>query len=352
MRSKSFCMILSVRRRLTFVICATICLGACSGPGNSSTDIDDSIGANVSAPQLTYGVTVSGVSSGAYMAVQTHIALADRIDGVAAIAGGPYHCAQGSVTTALGACISGNDIDINPLLLFTRQAASDGQIAATEDLRDAKAWIFHGAKDSVVGSGASEALADFYREFVPSENVTLVDDIGAAHGWPTQNYGNECSVMGGDFINACDFAAAGALLNYLYDDLKPRESSIAADGLQSIDLSAHVEPGSGLADTGFIYLPHNCRDSSVDCRLHIAFHGCRQGVEFIENRFAANVGLNEWATNNHIIVLYPQVKSSVMNPQGCWDWWGYTGPNYDNKNGKQISTIAILITAWAEGKLY
>ncbi len=352
MQSKNSCNILSLRRQVSFAIWATICLSACSEPGNSSTDINAATSANVSAPPLTYRVTVSGVSSGAYMAVQANIALADRIDGVAAIAGGPYHCAQGSVTTALGACMSGNDIDIDPLLSFTRHAASDGQIATTEDLRHAKVWIFHGTQDAVVGAGASEALADFYREFVATENVTLVNDIKAAHGWPTLNFGNECSEIGNDFINACDFDTAGTLLNFLYDDLNPRESSIAADGLETIDLSPYVEPGSGLADMGFVFVPQNCRESAADCRLHIAFHGCRQGAEFIENRFAANAGLNEWAANNHIVVLYPQVDSSLMNPQGCWDWWGYTGANYDHKNGRQISAIAILITAWGEGRLF
>ncbi|MGI9341549.1 MAG: hypothetical protein ACR2QV_01785, partial [Gammaproteobacteria bacterium] len=41
-------------------------------------------------------VTVSGVSAGGYLAVQAHVSLANRIGGVAALAGGPYDCANGS----------------------------------------------------------------------------------------------------------------------------------------------------------------------------------------------------------------------------------------------------------------
>jgi len=51
------------------------------------------------------GVTVSGVSSGAYMAVQLHVAHSARVAGVGAIAGGPYYCAQGSLFTALYNCM-------------------------------------------------------------------------------------------------------------------------------------------------------------------------------------------------------------------------------------------------------
>ena len=90
----------------------------------------------------------------------------------------------------------------------------------------------------------------------------------------------------------------------------------------------------------------------ADCRLHIAFHGCRQGAEFIGDRFVANAGLNEWASQNQIVVVYPQISASVMNPQGCWDWWGYTGPQYDQKNGKQIVGINAIITAFEKRLLY
>src|SRR4051812_33448271 len=51
-------------------------------------------------------VTVSGVSGGAYMAVQFHVAHSSTVKGVAAIAGGPYYCAQGSLWTAYYNCMT------------------------------------------------------------------------------------------------------------------------------------------------------------------------------------------------------------------------------------------------------
>ena len=49
--------------------------------------------------------TVSGVSSGAYMAVQFHVAHSARVLGVGVIAGGPYYCAQGSLRIAYYNCL-------------------------------------------------------------------------------------------------------------------------------------------------------------------------------------------------------------------------------------------------------
>ena len=73
------------------------------------------------SPQLTLdpaGTTVSGLSSGAFMAVQMHVAFSDRIAGAGVIAGGPYGCAQGSLLLALDDCMETDPEgpDIAPLL--------------------------------------------------------------------------------------------------------------------------------------------------------------------------------------------------------------------------------------------
>jgi poly(3-hydroxybutyrate) depolymerase len=51
-------------------------------------------------------ITVSGVSSGAFMGVQLHVAHSDIISGVGAIAGGIYSCSEGQVATAITTCMS------------------------------------------------------------------------------------------------------------------------------------------------------------------------------------------------------------------------------------------------------
>jgi hypothetical protein len=37
-----------------------------------------------------------------------------------------------------------------------------------------------------------------------------------------------------------------------------------------------------------------------------------------------------------------------MNPQGCWDWWGYTGDQYATKNGPQLKAVDALISHLAK----
>ena len=89
--------------------------------------------------------------------------------------------------------------------------------------------------------------------------------------------------------------------------------------------------------------------------MHVAFHGCRQSVEAIGERFVREAGFNRWADANGMIVLYPQTTrrngwsgaglrwSFVFNPRGCWDWWGYTGPGYATKAGPQIAAVKAMV---------
>ncbi len=91
-----------------------------------------------------------------------------------------------------------------------------------------------------------------------------------------------------------------------------------------------------------------------NCKFHIAFHGCLQTLANIGGLFheytgnaQGNVqllilGYNEWAEANDIIVLYPQAMSNVLNPEGCWDWWGYSGLNFATKSGPQMATVQNL----------
>jgi hypothetical protein len=39
--------------------------------------------------------------------------------------------------------------------------------------------------------------------------------------------------------------------------------------------------------------------------------------------------------------------SFVLNPNGCWDWWGYTGPVYHTRNGAQIRAIQAMLARLA-----
>ncbi len=296
-------------------------------------------------------ITVSGVSAGGFMAIQSHVAFADKIAGAGVVAAGPYHCAQGDVQVALSTCMTGRGLAIEPLVDFTREAAAAGYIAPLAELDSAKVWIFHSPADSVVAPAAGEALRDFYRTFVAADRVVVVDDVESAHGWPTLDAGAACEEPGGDYINDCDYDTAGAILQHLYGDLDARATHARPGNFVEADLSAYFDSGSHVAKSGYMYIPDVCRKNARDCALHIVFHGCVQGAEFVNQRFAAQAGFNEWAESNKLVIVYPQIEKSLFNPKGCWDWWGYTDEDYDLRSGQQVAGVGALIDAYASGTL-
>jgi hypothetical protein len=247
--------------------------------------------------------------------------------------------------------MTGEGLNIEPLIGFTREAGAAGDIAPVTELDSARVWIFHSPADSVVSPAAGRALMDFYRAFVAADQVAFVDDVETAHGWPTLDAGAACMEWGGDYINDCDYDTAGAILQHLYGDLNARDPQAKPENLVETDMSAYFGSGSHVAESGYLYVPDSCRGNPGDCSLHIAFHGCVQGAEFIDDRFAMQAGFNEWAESNHLIVAYPQIEKSLFNPKGCWDWWGYTDEDYDLRSGKQVAGVAAIIDSFVSGTL-
>ena len=60
--------------------------------------------------------------------------------------------------------------------------------------------------------------------------------------------------------------------------------------------------------------------------------------------FVDRANLNQYADTNRLIVLYPQAIATGVNPNGCWDWWGYlAATNYPIKGGYQVETIINMV---------
>ena len=76
-------------------------------------------------------VTVSGISSGAHMAHQLHIAYSDVFSGAGLVSGGPYNCAENSLVTAMGRCMGNTDkpLPVAALAEGIRQSAAAGEVA-------------------------------------------------------------------------------------------------------------------------------------------------------------------------------------------------------------------------------
>jgi poly(3-hydroxybutyrate) depolymerase len=294
-------------------------------------------------------VSVSGLSSGGYMANQFHIAYSDWVNKAGIIAAGPYYCAQGSIKTALEQCVSKV---LSPLSLPDLQNTAStyseaGKIAPLSHLKNSKVWLFHGTKDSKVVAEVSDALYQQYVNWSGSANVSYVNDKDFAHLFPTQDYGSDCSDSVSPFIGNCQYDAAGAMFGFLFDDMQARAASPTG---KLIELDQQKLGGSNaatLADKAYAYVPQNCAQGEA-CSLHISFHGCNQNAQSVGTQYAEHTGINNWADTNHMVVLYPQTKNSTfmpLNPQGCWDWWGYADADYATQQGQQISAVKKIALA-------
>ncbi|MEO0997327.1 MAG: PHB depolymerase family esterase [Pseudomonadota bacterium] len=286
-------------------------------------------------------LSVSGISSGGYMAGQLHLAHSGAIRRVGIVAAGPYDCARGSMARALSLCANGDGLSAEPSLSRAAEHADAGRIDPLERLGAARVWLFHGELDNVVAAPVVAAARDFYRNWLPESSLRFVDDVRTVHGMPTLASGAPCGQMAEPWLNACGYDAAGAMFAHLLDGEPARGRG---DGrLLRLGQSAHA--GAGFDESAFLYVPKACT-ADADCGLHVALHGCRQGAEFVGAAFAADAGYNEWADAYRVAVLYPQIAASAvapMNPLGCWDWWGYTGEDYATRDGAQVRALKQMI---------
>jgi poly(3-hydroxybutyrate) depolymerase len=308
--------------------------------------------------------TVSGTSSGGYMAVQFHVAHSRVVKGVGVLAAGPYYCAQGSAWTARYNCMDPGTWTPLPavavLTAITEGLAHAGLVDPTEALRDARVWLFSGRRDHTVRSSVTQALRGYYAAYVPADRVLLKQDLDAGHAMITVDHGGACAATAAPFINDCDFDAAGSLLTHLLGPLaapaqRPGGALVQFDQREFAPVAPYA---ISMDDSGFAYFPDGCRAGG--CRVHIAFHGCRQGREAVADAYARHAGYNRWADSNRVIVLYPQAiarygwgpwpwpSSYVFNPNGCWDWWGYTGADYHTKRAPQIRAVKAMLDRLAQ----
>lgn len=303
-------------------------------------------------------VSVVGLSSGAAMAQQAHFAFSDRLIGAGLIAGPPYGCAEGDLGTALGRCMKGEPDapDAVKLAERARELADAGKIAPLSGLDGDRVWVLHGASDATVKEPVTRASYAIYealqREVAqpPVAGMKLVwdaqRDIG--HAWPTVDKGVACATTEAPFIAACGFDAAQAMLETLYGTATKAVADAAGGQVLAFNQDAYRPAGEDayLADEGFLYVPPQCVQDTR-CGAVIAFHGCEQNAASLDRQFVDDNGLNRWADAHDLVVVYPQARASFMplNPKACWDWWGYSGADYDTRDGRQLAWLAGLTAA-------
>ncbi len=302
-------------------------------------------------------VTVSGISSGGYMAAQFAVAFSASVQGVGVVAGGPYDCAQGDLQQATTRCSCVAPpwcTKSTPSVLAFQSAnrasgkAAVQQIDPLTHLKSQRVWLLSGSKDETVPAANVKAIQLFYVEWMklPRSNLHYRNISGAAHGLPVVPKlaaAVACSVSAFPFLSDCPVDAAGELLEWMYPGTVASEQSGSGQLLEFDQRPYLAGLGyTGLGDVGYVYVPKACNAVGARCRLHVVFHGCRQARESddehggtVGDLFAREAGYNRWAAGGRIVVLYPQVQPTDTgnplvayqnNPRGCWDFWGYTQP--------------------------
>lgn len=344
--------------RTVFVVAVALSLGGC----NEREQAKDArplpaLGADINE------TTVSGISSGAYMAGQFQMAHSKRVVGAAIIAGGPYGCSEstfantipGTGTALLNLSKAVNGCMLNLLETWgvadptelakkAEERAAKGEIDPIADVTRDRLYLFTGTSDRTVAPSIVKHAAEFYAKLgVPESNIKLVSTIPAGHAFVTDDEGNTCPTSAEPYVVNCNYDQAGELLKQMYGTLQPRDQSPTGE---FVDFDQRPFAGddtdSGLAETGVVYIPKSCRETP-GCRVHIAFHGCAQNRETVGDAFIKESGFARWADTNRLIVLFPQVAASPINPQGCWDWWGYTGSKYLTRDAPQIAAVNRML---------
>jgi poly(3-hydroxybutyrate) depolymerase len=281
------------------------------------------------------------------MAMQFHLAHSATVRGAGIVAGVPYYCARNSALLAASACMSPNIMarlpPLEKLLNEAQRQAAANAIDAPAHLARSRVWLGSGSGDEVVKPEVVELAADFYRHWLPASAVRFESIPDAGHALVTPGGPNACAETRAPFINRCgDFDAPGRLLAWLLGELKPRADKLNGDLLAFAQGEfTHGARPAGMGGKAWVYIPQACLAGG--CRIHVAFHGCKQNEETLGDGYVRAAGYNPWAENNRLIVLYPQTGSSMANPAGCWDWWGYTGPDYHTRHAPQIRAVKAMI---------
>lgn len=351
-------------------------------------------------------VTVSGLSSGAFMTVQLQTAFSEAVSGVGVVAGGPYNCAGADIynplltedqkaliriTQATSVCLNPTEkLPYVPLAVM-QTGTMEGQSKATikhlaaaksiddpKFIKDDRIYMFLGSEDPIVRDQTMDVLRDMYTQMgVPDGQILYDTSVPAGHSFVTELGDVPCSDTKPDYLNTCpvgdakdapDVDQARDILTHLYGPLTPAVAPKDAN-FMAFDQSAYAADVMGMDEQAYVYVPDACQSGQTTCRLHIAIHGCSQGRSWdlgggklMGDRYATLTGYNGWAEANNIVVLYPQAlavpsawylnawnmawfATQVNNPKGCWDWWGYGGDDYLSQKAPQMAAIANMAAA-------
>jgi poly(3-hydroxybutyrate) depolymerase len=337
------------RQKLQASLALGVCLAASSSEAVdplSSYDVDPA------------SVSVSGLSAGGFMAVQLGVAYSSTFAvGFGVFAGGPFDCARNQSYTA---CMyNGTPSITTPESNMT--SWSGNQINALSNLSSRRLYGWYGGQDFTVGANPMNQLkTEVQAKGITTANTSWNTTSSAGHTFPTNYAGsgdNSCGTTASPYVSNCSYDGAGAVLQWMYGTLNAPAGTLGGSLLQ-FDQTQFIGSGNGMDTVGYLYVPAACKTGA--CKLHVSLHGCLQSHNNIGMTYINNTYYNNWADTNGIIILWPQAlpdnnshstldQGSLSNPNGCWDWVGWYGSNFDQIGGKQMVAIVAMVNQITSG---
>jgi poly(3-hydroxybutyrate) depolymerase len=310
--------------------------------------------------------SVSGISSGGFMAAQLATAYSATFMGVGVIAAGPYYCSgtypsigylRNAMTTCMTPASSAVAADATTSWANAIRFEKAGLIDPVANLKRQHVYVFSGSSDDTVKTMVVNQVPKYYAlARVADGNVVYNNTTNAGHSIVTARPSDlACPKTAAPYINDCGFTQSQVLLKHIYGTSAQAPADTPSQAVLRFNQGEFVTGSRTSMDAdAYAYIPAACRQTS--CGIHVAFHGCQQGASVIGDRFYNGTGYNEFADTNKLIVLYPQAHPSTgipPNPKGCWDFWGYSSedqarPNFFTKDAPQMKAVVAMVQRLAQ----
>ena len=205
---------------------------------------------------------------------------------------------------------------------------SVGRIDPVADVKDDRIYLFSGKDDHTVVPAIVGSARRFYEALgVPADHILYVADIPAGHALRHRGQGPGVRLHRQALHRRLRLrpgrGAAGADLR---DVEAARRCSRPAPSSCSTSARSHASSSNhGLSDDGHRLraAARAPRSAAAACTSPSTAAGRTARSSATPSR--AIRAIARWADTNTLIVLFPQTATTPLNPQGCWDWWGYTG---------------------------
>lgn len=284
--------------------------------------------------------SISGISSGAFMAAQMGVIYSSDITSVGLVAGGFFNCAGNQFQTALQSAFklgAGNKIffatefDLvapaqghlnetikispqNPIyqsvqicmkhpdeasinLDALKEFEIKNLIAPLANIQNQKILLYQGQLDQVVNPKMLTKNVEFYKsQNVSDENIKIIDNPNGAHTFPTDDKKlNPCDAQGPPYVSSCDLNLAGEILKQALGTPElARNTDDDITLLHIVNQKTSDTTPESIGNYGYLGASPFCLENPSLCQIHVALHGCEMSDAFdqkLDDKFSEYIKL-------------------------------------------------------------